>query len=185
MANFVSYANAQDLMGAIAARFAKIGAAFQYRGTTAFADLPATLTADMSGYVYNITDAFTTDSRFIEGAGKSFSAGTDVCIVNIGTKDTPDMKLNVAANFIDLTPVENNINKLSGDIAPAFDQTKAYSEGDKVMYEGQLYIFTAAKSAGAWDATKATSTDVVSLIASAEPDSLTAAQITALEGLLD
>ena len=185
MANFVSYANATDLMGAIAARFAKIGAAFQYRGTTAFAGLPGTLTAEMTGYVYNITDAFTTDSRFVEGAGKSFSAGTDVCIVNVGTKAAPDMKLNVAANFIDLTPVENNINKLSSDIAPEFDQTKAYSEGDKVMYEKQLYIFTAAKTAGAWDASKATSTTVTDLIESAEPDSLTAAQITTLEGLLD
>lgn len=247
MANFVSYANATDLMGAIAARFNQIGSAFQYRGTTAFAGLPSTLEASMSGYVYNISDAFTTDSRFVEGAGKSFSAGTDVCVVNTGTKEQPDMKFNVGANFVDLTPINTRITATQGDIAPAFDATQAYSvgnkviyedhlyiftqskaagdwdatkatsidivtlndatnanvtrlqndiapafsaasaysEGDKVMYEGQLYEFSADKTAGAWDSTKATTVNVVSLIESSEPDSLTAAQITTLEGLLD
>lgn len=247
MANFVSYANAQDLMGAIAARFNQLGAALQYRGTTAFAGLPATLTADMTGYVYNISDNFTTDSRFVEGSGKSFSAGTDVCVVNVGTKAQPEMKFNVGANFVDLTPINNRITATQGDIAPAFDATQAYSvgnkviyqdhlyiftqskaagawdatkatsidiitltdatntnvtrlqndiapafseasaysEGDKVMYEGQLYAFSAAKTAGAWDSTKVTAVNVVSLIKSAEPDSLTSAQIDALEDLLD
>lgn len=247
MANFVSYANAEDLMGAIASRFNQMGAAFQYRGTTAFAGLPATLTASMAGYVYNISDDFETDSRFVEGAGKSYSAGTDVCIVNLGTKETPNMKFNVGANFVDLTPIETRITATQSDIAPAFDTTQAYSVGnkvmyedhlyiftasktagdwdatkatsidvitltdainvnvgklqtdiapafseasayakdDKVMYEGQLYAFTAAKTAGAWDSTKVTAVNVVSLIEAAEPNSLTSAQITALEELLD
>lgn len=247
MANFVSYANATDLMGAIAARFNQIGAAFQYRGTTAFAGLPSTLQKSMVGYVYNVSDAFTTDARFIEGAGKSYSAGTDVCVIDAGTAGTPDYKFNVAANFVDLTPINTRINNTQADIAPAFDTAQAYSAGNKVMYEDHLYIFTASKTAGAWDATKVTSIDiitltdatnvnvgklqndiapafsaasayssgdkvmyegqlyefsadktagawdstkvtainVVSLIESAEPDSLTSAQITALEELLD
>lgn len=247
MANYVSYANATDLMGAIAARFNQMGAALQYRGTTTFAGLPSTLQKSMVGYVYNVSDAFTTDSRFIEGAGKSFSAGTDVCIIDAGTADTPDYKFNVAANFIDLGPINTRITATQSDIAPAFDETQAYSvgnkviyedhlyiftqskaagdwdatkatsidvitltdstntnvtrlqndiapafseasayaEGDKVMYEGQLYAFTAAKTAGTWDSTKVSAVNVISLIDAAEPDSLTAAQITALEALLD
>jgi hypothetical protein len=39
-------------------------------------------------------------------------------------------------------------------IAPAFDNTKAYVTGDPVEYLGALYVFTADKAAGAWDASK-------------------------------
>lgn len=41
-------------------------------------------------------------------------------------------------------------------IGPAFDTTKAYVTGDPVVYLGELYVFTADKAAGAWDASKVT-----------------------------
>lgn len=46
------------------------------------------------------------------------------------------------------------------DIAPLFDDTAAYSEGDLVYYEGVLYKFDADHAAGAWDPTEATQTSV-------------------------
>lgn len=44
-------------------------------GTVAFADLPPAPTV---GYMYNISDAFTTDARFVEGAGVNYNAGANI-----------------------------------------------------------------------------------------------------------
>lgn len=44
-------------------------------GTVAFADLPAD---PMAGYMYNISDDFTTDSRFEEGPGVGYKAGANI-----------------------------------------------------------------------------------------------------------
>ena len=85
MANFVSNANAVELMKAIAAKFNALGGAYRFRGSVAFASLPATITPDMAGNVYNVTDNFTTDSRFIEGAGKEYNAGTNVVVTDLST----------------------------------------------------------------------------------------------------
>lgn len=47
-----------------------------------------------------------------------------------------------------------------GDIAPVFDDTTAYSDGDLVYYDGVLYKFDADHAAGAWDPTEVTQTSV-------------------------
>lgn len=62
---------------------ADLGLADVYKpqGSIAFASLPATPNESNYGYVWNITNDFTTDSRFIEGAGKSYSAGTNVGVI--------------------------------------------------------------------------------------------------------
>lgn len=62
----------------------QIGGAYKPQGAIAFANLPA-LSANIEGYVYNITDAFTTTADFIEGAGHSHPAGTNVVCVEHGT----------------------------------------------------------------------------------------------------
>lgn len=87
MSKFVSQSNAQALMNAIGAKFDELASAYIFKGSVAFANLPATLTAGMGGYVYNITDDFTTDARFVEGAGKKYAAGTDVAVVDLSTYD--------------------------------------------------------------------------------------------------
>lgn len=61
---------------------------FQFAGNTTFAALPAATSARV-GFVYNVTDAFTTTADFVEGAGHSYPGGTDVAIVNTGTKASP------------------------------------------------------------------------------------------------
>ena len=85
MANFVSYSDAQALMTKIGNKFSALAGAYIPKGNSAFASLPATPTASMTGYVYNITDDFTTDARFVEGAGKEYPAGTNVVVVDNST----------------------------------------------------------------------------------------------------
>ena len=62
-----------------------IGSVYKPVGSIAFSALPSTPTAAQQGYVYNVTDAFTTDARFVEGAGKEYPAGTNVAVVLNGS----------------------------------------------------------------------------------------------------
>lgn len=84
MANFVSYANAETLMTEIGNKFNALNGAYVIRGNSTFSNLPTTLTKAMSGYVYNVTTDFTTTALFVEGAGKKYSAGTNVGIFDVG-----------------------------------------------------------------------------------------------------
>lgn len=69
------------------------------KGSIAFAALP-TAAAGNKGWVYNITDAFTTTAAFVEGAGHSYGAGTNVVCVDVGSGS---YKWDVLAGMIDLT----------------------------------------------------------------------------------
>lgn len=62
-----------------------IGSVYKPVGSIAFSALPAAPAAAQQGYVYNMTDAFTTDARFVEGAGKEYPAGTNVAVVLNGS----------------------------------------------------------------------------------------------------
>lgn len=222
--NFVSYSNATELMTVIANKLKSQTGAYKIRGTVAFANLPSVLTESMNGYVYNVSDDFTTDSRFIEGAGKKYPAGTDVVIIDnssysavtpVGSEDpstegwyelvggeyvvstdtavdpnktyyskTVDMRFNVGVGFIDVDGIEAEIQAVSDMISDEFDSTKPYAVDDVVIYNGVLYKFTSAHTAGAWVPGEVQATTVKELIESAEPDSLTAAQVNALIALL-
>lgn len=63
-------------------------------GSIAFNQLPS-LTADYLGFVYNITNAFTTTSDFVEGQGVSYGAGENIVIVNTGSQSNPVYKYDV------------------------------------------------------------------------------------------
>ena len=77
----------------------KISSTYKAAGSVEFANLP-TLGASYEGYVYNVSDAFTTTSDFVEGAGKSYPAGTNVvCINTTGTT----YKWDVIAGFVDVS----------------------------------------------------------------------------------
>lgn len=184
MANFVSYANATDLMTEIGNKFKALSSALVYRGSITFANLPSTLTTSMDGYFYNIEDAFTTTADFVEGAGKSYPAGTNVGIINVGTSLSPSMKFDVCGSWYDMDAIEGRVDDTQDMIAPAFDSTAAYAIGDIVTYQDGLYKFKAAHAAGAWDATEVDSATVKDLLAAMEPDSLTSAQVQALIALL-
>ena len=227
MANFVSYANATELMTAIGQKFDTLEGAFVFRGSVTFANLPSNLVKSMVGYTYNVSNQFTTDARFVEGAGKKYSAGTNVSVADVGdyeavtpvgtenpseegwyeldggeyvpTSDTEiasgktyyqyvaDYKFDVVGNFVDVDGIYTEIDKVVDMISTGdFDATQAYAIGDVVVYQRGLYRFTSAHTANdPWDANEVETVDVLSLIGEAEPDSLTAGQITALLALLD
>ena len=47
-----------------------------------------------------MTDGFTTDTRFVEGAGKEYPVGTNVVVVDTGDST---YKFDVLAGFVDLS----------------------------------------------------------------------------------
>lgn len=69
-----TYHNNSKYWAEQAAQYAEGGVIF--KGSVAFASIPVTGMSD--GDMYNITNDFTTDSRFIEGAGKECAAGTNI-----------------------------------------------------------------------------------------------------------
>lgn len=85
MSNFVEYSQANSIITKIAQKFNALGGAYTFRGSSAFASIPATPTAAEIGYVWNITDAFTTDARFVEGAGKDYPEGSNVAVADLST----------------------------------------------------------------------------------------------------
>lgn len=76
--------------------------ALKPKGTIAFANLPALTAANLNN-IYNISDAFTTTSDFVDGAGHSHSAGANVAIINTGTEQNPVYKYDVMVGQIDLS----------------------------------------------------------------------------------
>lgn len=72
------------------------------KGSTAFASLPTPAKANL-GFMYNVTDAFTTTDSFVEGAGKVYAAGANVYVVDAGSGA---YKFDVFMGFVDLTPYQ-------------------------------------------------------------------------------
>lgn len=77
---------------------AAISSVYKPAGSSAFADLPTPAKA-LLGNVYNVSDKFTTDAKFVEGAGKKYPAGTNVVIVAVDT----EYKYDVLAGMVDLS----------------------------------------------------------------------------------
>lgn len=55
---------------------------YKIQGSIAFEDLP--IEGMAAGDVYNVTQEFTTDNRFVEGTGHKYPAGTNVCWTDTG-----------------------------------------------------------------------------------------------------
>lgn len=79
-----------------------VGKAYKPGGNATLATLPAADAAHF-GYVYNMTEEFTTTDNFIEGAGKIFTAGSEVAIVEVEGSDPMVYKYNVLSGYIDTT----------------------------------------------------------------------------------
>jgi hypothetical protein len=75
-----------------------VSSTFKPSGSLAFASLP-TPAVGVLGNVYNVTDAFTTTTSFVEGSGKSYPAGTNVVVIYDGSA----YKFDVMAGFVDLS----------------------------------------------------------------------------------
>ena len=110
-----------------------VSSVYKPAGSVAFASLP-TLSSSVLGNVYNVTDAFTTNSNFVEGSGKSYPAGTNVVVVE-PTSGT--YKFDVLAGFVDLSgyvPTTRTVNNkaLSADITLSASDVGAVSTTDGV-----------------------------------------------------
>lgn len=80
------------------AKKSDVAGIYKIKGTKTFANLPAVAETN-EGDVYNVSDAFTTTSKFVEGQGKGYPAGTNVVCVN-----SDGVKLwDVLSGFIDLS----------------------------------------------------------------------------------
>lgn len=96
LTNGAGYQTASDVETAINS---KISSAYKVKGSVAFASLPALNSAN-EGNVYNVTDKFTTTADFVEGAGKTYPAGTNVVIVNTSGST---YKYDVLSGTVDLS----------------------------------------------------------------------------------
>jgi hypothetical protein len=77
----------------------QVATVFSWGDSCTFANLPAP-SANTVNKIYNISDAFTTTSDFVEGSGKDYPAGTNLLGVKIGN----DYKYDATTGFVDLSP---------------------------------------------------------------------------------
>ena len=101
-----SSTNAQSGTAVANAISSAISAVYKPAGSSTFANLP-TPGAAYLGNVYNMSEEFTIDNRFVEydpSTTKTYPAGTNVVVVNTGTDAEPVYKFDVLTGFIDLSP---------------------------------------------------------------------------------
>lgn len=155
--------------------------AIHYKGSTVFASIPTS--GMVNGDLWNVTDDFTTDSRFAEGSGKYCSAGTNIIwdeatsLWDIagglgGVTSWNNRRGDITPQANDYTAaqikygVSSNVDTELGNkanssgITAAFNSTTAYAVGDYVIYEGSLYKCTTTHPAGDWNAAHFTETSV-------------------------
>lgn len=78
---------------------AKLGSVYKPAGSVAFTNLP-TPEKSVEGNVYNVTDEFTANDKFIDGEqGKKYSAGTNVVVIAVGDQ----YKYDVLTGIVDLS----------------------------------------------------------------------------------
>lgn len=123
-----------------------VSSAYKAKGSKTFAQLPTVAQMSVSGaggapvmlgYVYNMTESFTTDDRFVEGAGKTYPAGTNIVVVT----DGGSFKFDVLAGLVDLSGyVEKDGNKVLS--------THDYTTAEKTKLAG-IGTMTAATASAA------------------------------------
>lgn len=83
----------------------KVQAMIVPKGKILFAALPTPASTNL-GWMWNVVDAFTVDSRFIEydpQVTKTYPANSNVYVVNDGTEQAPVYKFDVYDGYIDLS----------------------------------------------------------------------------------
>lgn len=143
---------------------AAISSVYKPKGSIAFASLPA-LTSAVVGDVYNVTDAFTTTSDFVDGASKKYPAGTNVVCVDIsGTK-----KWDALSGVTDLSAycTTATVNsKVATAKSEAISEAKTYSDTQDTATLNTAKSYTdteAAKCVKYTDITIATTAEVEAL----------------------
>lgn len=123
---------------------AKLSSVYKPGGSVAFASLPAASAGNL-GMVYNVTDAFSTTANFVDGAGSTHPAGTNVVVVSADG----GYKYDVLAGFVDLT---GYVQKEAGKALSAND----YTDEEKAKLAGlENYVHQqyTAKASGLYKVT--------------------------------
>lgn len=137
---------------------AKIGSVYKPAGSVAFADLPETPSAATLGNVYNVTDAFEADTRFVTGEqGSSYPAGSNVAVVQIeeayyfdvlaGTVDLSAYSTTAQMNSAISTAVNGAKTELIGSgsatsttIKGAVAEANTYADGLNTAMDGRVEV---------------------------------------------
>ena len=98
------------------------------------------------------------------GTGEGFTADEIVAgfisaeRIEAGSISTSKLSADVGSSLV----ISGNpsITQINNQIAPEFSTSTAYSEGDLVMKDGVMYVFTQNHPAGAWNASHVSATNV-------------------------
>lgn len=112
-----------------------VSSVYKPSGSKSFEELPELSEAAL-GNVYNVTDEFTTDARFVEGAGQKFPAGTNVVVVKVAE----GYKFDALAGFIDLS---NHATK--EELSAGIQESKTYANGLKTTMDARIQAVEAEK----------------------------------------
>lgn len=123
---------------------ANVVGALKPSGSVTFANLPA-LGASVLNNIYNVEDAFTTTADFVEGAGVSFPAGTNVAIINVGSDASPVYKYDAYTGTIDTSGFATK-TEVNGLIVSATGTIDTSSTSVTVAYTGTLIGFYATQN---------------------------------------
>lgn len=124
----------------------KIGAVYKPVGSVAFDDLPAIPSVTELGNVYNVTDAFTADARFVEGEnGKQYPAGTNVAVVEVGN----DYYFDALAGTVDLSNYATN-DSVDSKVSTAI---QALDKSDSAV--GKQFVTAVSQTDGIISVTRA------------------------------
>ena len=178
---------------------AQVASAYKAAGSIDFASLPA-LSATEEGKVYNVTDAFSTTENFIEGAGKSYPAGTNVVCIDTGDET---FKWDVLAGMVDLsaydtaevaagkvaTAKQEAINAAAADATSkanaALEDAKEYADGLNTAMNSRVTAMEADKHTHANKALLDTYTQTEENLADAVAKKHTHANATELDKIAD
>lgn len=178
---------------------AQVSSAYKAAGSVDFASLPA-LSATEEGKVYNVTDDFSTTEDFIEGAGKSYPAGTNVVCIDTGDET---FKWDVLAGMVDLsaydtaevaagkvaTAKQEAIDAAAADATSkanaALEDAKEYANGLNTAMDGRVTAVEADKHTHANKALLDTYTQTEGNLADAVAKKHTHANATELDKIAD
>lgn len=137
---------------------AKVASTYKAGGSVAFAALPTPDEAHL-GFVYNVTDKFTTTADFIEGAGGKHPAGTNVAIVAVTDGEATSYKYDVLAGFVDLSEYAKTADVVAKEDGKGLS-TNDYTAEDKTKLGGVAEGATKVEASETDGAIKINGTDV-------------------------
>lgn len=111
-------------------------AVYTPKGTVAFANLPALANCNI-GWVYNISDSFTTTSDFIEGSGIVKEAGTNVAIIDSDGNGTK--KYDILSGAVDLSGYQTkNLSQAVGSFTTVEAALNGIYNSQSTLVAGNL-----------------------------------------------